>query len=653
MSLAPFRPPDARPRAPRATLHYRPEIDGLRAVAVLPVIFFHAGFSVFSGGFVGVDVFFVLSGYLITRILLNDLAQGRLSLLRFYERRARRILPALFCVMLCCLPFAWVWMQPRQLADFAQSLMATVFFASNILFWREAGYFETAAEEKPLLHTWSLAVEEQYYLFFPLLLLAMWRFGRGPAFWAIVLLGGASLALSEWGARHAPVSAFYLAPTRAWELLAGSLCAFVTTGPHPSKGNGGLAGLGLGLIVMAILVYDETVPFPSAYTLAPVIGTALVLLFGQAGTRVARLLSRPVFVGIGLISYSAYLWHQPLFAFARLRSLGPPDDALMLGLALAALGLAWISWRYVEQPFRNGAACLLPRPRALFLAAGASAAVFLGFGAAGHLSQGFPDRLTPLQQAYLSSATPSPLRDRCHTFAHKGPAPEEACTYFAPQAQVAVFGDSHTVELAYALGEALAPYGIGIRHLSHSACPPALETQDFGPSCAGWTRQALTHLRQNAEISHVIVSYRIAAYFDPETHSASQRRQMKEDLKTILAHISETKKAIFVMQVPELAAHVHKHVSLTPQPQRGDLVTLPAQDWQAVRATLEKKLGLREGPFRYFDPTPSFCDATSCFAGKAATAFYFDDDHMSISGARLFAQKLADMVLGDMQLAGH
>ena len=295
----------------------------------------------------------------------------------------------------------------------------------------------------------------------------------------------------------------------------------------------------------------------------------------------------------------------------------------------------------------------LPRPQALFLAAGTGAAVFLTLGVAGHLGHGFPDRLSPLQKAYMASAAPSPLRSQCHKFAHKGPAPEEACTYFAPTVQVAVFGDSHTVELAYALGEVLEPYGIGIKHLSHSACPPALKTQDFGPSCAAWTRQALATLRQSDDISHVIVSYRIASYFDPAKHSAPQRQQMKEDLRTILGQLSEDKKTVYVMQVPELAAHVHKQIFLTPARRLTDLVALPARDWQAERDRLEAQLALRQGPFRYFDPTQAFCDPTSCFAGKKGTAFYFDDDHMSLDGARLFAENLAQMVLGDRQLARH
>ena len=216
---------------------YRAEIDGLRALAVLPVILFHADFELFSGGFVGVDVFFVISGYLITTIIISEMTEGKFSIINFYERRARRILPALFFVMFACIPFAWMWMLPSQMKDFSQSLIAVSLFASNILFWRESGYFDAAAEEKPLLHTWSLAVEEQYYVLFPIFLILAWRFGKNRVFWMIVVIAAISLLLSELGWRKQPAANFYLAPTRAWELFAGSIAAFIVQEQGVQKNN--------------------------------------------------------------------------------------------------------------------------------------------------------------------------------------------------------------------------------------------------------------------------------------------------------------------------------------------------------------------------------------------------------------------------------
>ena len=333
-------------------MKYRAEIDGLRALAVVPVILFHAEFELFSGGFVGVDVFFVISGYLITTILIEDLENQRFSLVNFYERRARRILPALFFVMLVCIPFAWIWMQPSQMKDFSQSLVAVSLFASNILFWIESGYFDAAAEEKPLLHTWSLAVEEQYYVLFPIFLFLAWRYGKNRVFWMIVVMASFSLLLSEWGWRNKADANFYLAPTRAWELFAGSIAAFIVQKNGVRKNNF-LALLGLAAIIFSIFAYDETTPFPSLYALVPVLGVVLLILYADKDTLTAKLLGTKALVGFGLISYSAYLWHQPLFAFARIKSAAEPSFLLMSTLAIGSLALAYFSWRYIETPFRS------------------------------------------------------------------------------------------------------------------------------------------------------------------------------------------------------------------------------------------------------------------------------------------------------------
>ncbi len=318
---------------------------------MVPVILFHAGAAPFSGGFVGVDVFFVISGYLITTILIDELEGGRFSIINFYERRARRILPALFFVMLCTLPFAWAWMLPSQLKDFAQSLFAVSIFGSNFLFWKTSGYFAAAADEKPFLHTWSLAVEEQYYVLFPIFLFLAWRFGRNRVFWMIAFFAGVSLLISEWGWRNEPKANFFLFPTRAWELFAGSIAAFVIKS-HGIRTNQILSGVGLLAILYSIFFYTEATPFPSVYALVPVGGSVLIVLFATRDTIAGRILSTRPFVAIGLISYSAYLWHQPLFAFARIRLTEAPSFSLMMFLSVMALVLAAFSWKFVEQPFR-------------------------------------------------------------------------------------------------------------------------------------------------------------------------------------------------------------------------------------------------------------------------------------------------------------
>jgi peptidoglycan/LPS O-acetylase OafA/YrhL len=333
-------------------LKYRSEIDGLRALAVVPVILFHAGFDLFSGGFVGVDVFFVISGYLITTILIEDIENDRFSLVNFLERRARRILPALFFIMLVCIPFAWIWMLPSQMKDFLQSLVAASLFASNILFWKKENYFEAAAQTNPLLHTWTLAVEAQYYILFPIFLILAWRFGKNRVFWMIVMMAVISLLLSEWGWRNKPTANFYLAPTRAWELFAGSIVAFVIQKNGVQKNNF-LAILGLAAIIFSIFAYDKSTPFPSVYTLAPVLGVVLLILYAEKETIVAKLLNTKSFVGLGLISYSTYLWHQPLFVFAKLKLFSTSFQLTMIALSFLSVMLGYLSWRYVEKPFRT------------------------------------------------------------------------------------------------------------------------------------------------------------------------------------------------------------------------------------------------------------------------------------------------------------
>ena len=330
-------------------MQYRSEIDGLRAIAVVSVILFHAGFGSWAGGFVGVDVFFVLSGYLITSIILKDLENGTFSLARFYERRTRRILPALFLVSLCCLPFAWTWMTPGELEAFSKSLITATLSVSNFYFWKKSDYFAPDAETSPLLHTWSLGVEEQFYFLFPLLVMFLWRKRRGMLAPALAIVALASLLLSQWTSQHAPSAGFYMLPTRAWELLAGAMVAVRGRDlPRVSRfGSNLLAAAGLILIVFSIFHFDERTPFPSFHALIPIAGTMLVLDSARKGTIVGGLLSLPPFVGIGQISYSAYLWHQPVLAFLRMSRPDAPSDAAILAACGATFALAFLSWRYV------------------------------------------------------------------------------------------------------------------------------------------------------------------------------------------------------------------------------------------------------------------------------------------------------------------
>lgn len=367
-------------------MQYRAEIDGLRALAVIPVIVYHADINLMPGGFIGVDVFFVISGYLITSIILAELEKGTFSLLTFYERRARRILPALFFVMVVSIPLAWALLPPDEMKYFSLSLAAVATFSSNILFWRESIYYDLPAA-KALAHTWSLAVEEQYYLLFPLFMLIAWQFGKR---WIIAILAVAailSLGAAHWGALYKPNATFhfYLLPTRGWELLIGVFVAFQLSKQEAIRGNQVLSVLGIAMILFSMLTFDETTPFPSLYALIPTLGVALVILFTSPTTFAYRLLSSKILVGIGLVSYSAYLWHLPIFIFARQMSLSGLSAGVNLALALATGVMAYISWRFVERPFRTkGVISRAQVVRLSFL----FSAMFIIFGVYGYYTNG-------------------------------------------------------------------------------------------------------------------------------------------------------------------------------------------------------------------------------------------------------------------------
>ena len=372
-------------------MQYRAEIDGLRALAVIPVVLFHAGIVGFGGGFVGVDIFFVISGYLITSIILSDQQKERFTLAGFYERRARRILPALMLVVLLSTIAAWYLLLPTELVDYGKSVASVGVFASNILFWTQSNYFAQTSEFIPLLHTWSLAVEEQFYLIFPVFMIWTVASTKSKRLITLVVVGLVSLIFCEWAWRNAPEANFFLAPSRVWELLVGVFCAFYLQQPrlHSSliKQLGSLAGF--LMLIYSIGFYDKTIPFPSLYALVPVLGTALIILFTDKDTLVGRLLSLPFIVGIGLISYSAYLWHQPLFVFARLNSLDELGVPTLLGLSVLAFVMAYISWRWVEKPFRNRN--WLSQRQVLWLAALCSL-ILIGLGLVFVVGGGFNER---------------------------------------------------------------------------------------------------------------------------------------------------------------------------------------------------------------------------------------------------------------------
>lgn len=639
-------------------MQYRREIDGLRAVAVVPVILFHAEFALFEGGYVGVDVFFVISGYLITMILIEDLETRQFSLTRFYERRARRILPALFFMMICCIPFAWVLMLPSQFKDFSQALVAVSLFVSNILFWQKTDYFAPEIDENPLMHTWSLAVEEQFYIFFPLLLWLLWRYDRKYVVLVIVSLCLISLAVAEWGWRNAPTANFFLIVTRAWELGAGALCAFILHG-RTMKPNKILSALGLGLIVLSVFTYDDLTPFPSLYALAPVGGTALIILFAGAMTPVGRLLSTPAFVGIGLISYSAYLWHQPLFAFARMHGAGLAADWLLMTLAVVSLGLGWLSWRYIERPFRKREGVLVNRSAAFAVSATGFAA-FISFGLygmssdrqdlawraanAGH-AQVYDLLETAIDKKYPIGDS-EPCRFRSKNLNEEILVRLDEC-YARHGPGLALMGDSHGTDLY--LGYIQNWDGPFLFGLVGAGCSPEKQICDV---------EDFRDLVERRPDLFSNIHYTQAGFALLETTRKQQGRGILEDqpttvsldskdyhlirdrLQVVVDYISDLNEHVLVTWIgPRLEPMISRHMMI----RRGcshDYALRPGQ--KEIYEKLDRELAATatEHGFDYVSQIDGMVFALSRDFMTCDTIYWIDGDHWSLAGAERFVKRL-------------
>lgn len=332
---------------------YRPDIDGLRAIAVLAVVVFHAFPSVVHGGFVGVDIFFVISGYLISKHIWEELGTGSFSIKIFYARRVRRIFPALGLVLLACLLMGWVVLTPSEYEQLGKHVVAGAGFISNIIFWKESGYFDNAADTKPLLHLWSLGIEEQFYIVWPLFLAFFWRYTRHFG-WAMLAVLGTSLAYSVWVVRHDAVADFYSPLTRFWELALGAGLAYMAA--HKTAvsvtGRSFISLIGLSLILGAAFFLDPSFAFPGAWALLPTLGAACLIYAGEDTWLNRQVLSHRLMMWVGLISYPLYLWHWPLLSLARIMESGTPSVAVRFWLIVASFFLAWLTYQFIERPVR-------------------------------------------------------------------------------------------------------------------------------------------------------------------------------------------------------------------------------------------------------------------------------------------------------------
>ncbi|MCH7822367.1 MAG: acyltransferase [Proteobacteria bacterium] len=494
------------------TPKYRPDIDGLRAIAVLCVIFYHSGIGLFSGGYVGVDVFFVISGFLITTIIVREIGEQRFSLANFYQRRMRRILPAIITVVVFCLVVGIVLFETSDYEDLARSSIANNLFLSNVYFNWQAGYFDAAAELKPLLHTWSLSVEEQYYLLFPLLLLLIARFGGKRYLGVLIPILLLSFAACVVGMDVDRTAVFYLLPTRAWELLIGSFLAIAVIRPlQNTVMRNVVAGLGLFLVMYSNIAFDDQTSFPGASAAVPTIGAALIIYTGGSGaTVVSRLLSIRPIVFVGLISYSLYLWHWPLLVFAKYYKAVDLTQQEKLFLFAVIFLVSVLSWRFVETPFREKR--LLATRRSIFLASFAVTAVLIAVGLSVLVTGGNPGRHKLEQFANVVGGDTEWERWKaCKEIMEEPDIDKSLCIIgkSGGEPSFILWGDSHAQSLASAVNLSAARNGVTGVIATRNRCPPLQEIVRPGRlDCHEFNSTILDYISQHGEIDTVILAAR-------------------------------------------------------------------------------------------------------------------------------------------------
>jgi peptidoglycan/LPS O-acetylase OafA/YrhL len=507
-----------------ASLKYRPDIDGLRAVAVLSVVCYHIGLPV-HGGFVGVDIFFTISGFLIGSIILRETAERRFTFARFYERRIRRIIPALLAMLLVSTVLGVYFLLPAELVDFAKSMASATFSVSNIYFWGQTGYFDGLANTKPLLHTWSLAVEEQFYVLLPILLVLLRRFLPRRVDLVIYVLASLSFLVSVYGAFRFPSAAFFWMHTRAWELLIGTMLALKSCPQirRPVLRNVA-AGAGLLMICAALILYSSGTTFPGLAALPPCLGAALIIAAGRSGRNlVGRLLSLKPVTFIGLISYSLYLWHWPLivykeFGFTILRGLGHRQTELEL-FAVSII-MATLSWRFVEVPFRTGA--LRMRGRRLMINAGVTLVITALLSIGLVVSHGLEFRFAPRARdiAAYNGKDPHDNRDQYRNgicFITSGTAtlsdfPLATCLPDnSKRKNILVFGDSHAAALWWGMDQVYE--GVNVMQATASGCKPVLHQR---PRQLASCTAIVDYILKDYLPTHKVDAVLIEAHWDPE-----------------------------------------------------------------------------------------------------------------------------------------
>lgn len=644
--------------------HYRPDIDGLRAVAIIPVVLFHAHAAGFRGGFVGVDVFFVISGFLITGLIRHEIDRGTFTIAAFYERRIRRILPALFAMLLVTSVFSAWLLLPEDLADFGKSLVATSLFASNFVFWQESGYFGPAAETRPLLHTWSLAVEEQFYILFPLFLAYVAARRNRPYVAATTWVVALSFMLSLLGVAFAQDAAFYLAPSRAWELGIGALLALGVVPPSHRPRMRNLAGIaGATAIGFSVVAFSSATPFPGTAALLPCVGAAAIIWAGSGGHNViGDALSWRPFVLIGLVSYSLYLWHWPLLALGRyyaVDELTPLQTTVAVG---AATLVAFISWRYVERPFRGRSGIL--KRRSLFAITIALTAVAVALGVGAIATAGWPTRLAPeIRQVLDAGADHQPRDWPCGNASPASVRADKLCTIGDPAAVEPTFmlwGDSHGRVLADAIDSAANRGGQSGLLAVRTGCAPLPGTvrsdHDRGHRCAEFNQAVLDRLATLTEVVDVVLVGRWALLAEGQrygqepgeavflTDPASTERSVEENrrvfarnLQFAVSSLSGMGKRVWIVaSVPEVGWDVTSTLARSLSFGR-ELPPAPSRQAYAVRQAyvLETLRSLDAIPgVELLRPDELLCPRNACAVTDEGLPLYFDSHHLTRRGAR-------------------
>lgn len=643
-----------------SALQYRPEIDGLRAVAITAVILFHAGATIFPGGFLGVDVFFVISGYLITSILVKELKSDSYSIANFYKRRAKRILPALVFVCLCITPFVIFLLSPAAINSFFDSLIATSLFSSNIYFLSTDSYFATPMKENLLLHTWSLAVEEQYYFIFPIILTFLWRKNLKITVICLLILTISSLALSEVLDNRS--FAFYSLPTRMWELLVGSLISFL---PRELKNNnisliinnvGSL--LGAALIGCSFIYLDKSSKLPGFHSLLPVIGSSFVIVYGYKNTLIGRILSIKPVVFLGLISYSAYLWHQPIFSFSEAINLNEITAETKFLLAGLTFLLSVLTWRFIEKPARSFS--LWNKKRILCL----SIAIILFFTLAIIYGEKIQQRW-PTKTPWIDFKT-ARYGGSGFKFSPSG----EKYGNQSKKISFILYGDSHANQYLKALENWAHSNDKSFLAITHSACFsfPIYTNEYYSKrdSCINLIDNIEQTMSKNKN-TPVIFAYRWSKKLAKRTpyeplnvsigNSAKIGEFNEQSLNTILNDISDWKKQwplaewLLIGNVPSSGLikergyiKCHRYIdSNCPE-------FFPKEEGELFEAiNTFKKFTKRTPKISFFNPYDALCKGNTCqVVEEKSTLLYSDHAHLSIAGANkvmlLLEKKLSSII---------